>query len=183
MRRKRLKKTEFFFLWMCPRILLGNHQRVCISKLLKSLYPTNHTCHQKPNPPHETVLLTIYFVRRAPEHGRLRLAQHGQGADGGQQRARLPLARPHPRLRALSLLILRVSRPSPHLLLVADNAAGRGRSSGSRCRCSGCRRRWRRNRFWADRRPRHEKRRGRRLRQGSAHFSTNAGTSFFHLFR
>ncbi len=40
MRRKRLKKTENLFLWMCLRILLGNHQRVCITKLLKSLYPT-----------------------------------------------------------------------------------------------------------------------------------------------
>ncbi len=39
MRRKRLKKTENLFLWMCLRILLGNHQRVCITKLLKSLYP------------------------------------------------------------------------------------------------------------------------------------------------
>ncbi len=38
MRRKRLKKTEYLFLWICLRILLGNHQRVCISKLLKSLY-------------------------------------------------------------------------------------------------------------------------------------------------
>ncbi len=27
------------FLWMCLRILLGNHQRVCITKLLKSLHP------------------------------------------------------------------------------------------------------------------------------------------------
>ncbi len=27
------------FLWMCLRILIGNHQRVCITKLLKSLYP------------------------------------------------------------------------------------------------------------------------------------------------
>ena len=25
---------------MCLRILLGNHQRVCITKLLKSLYPS-----------------------------------------------------------------------------------------------------------------------------------------------
>ncbi len=39
MRRKRLKKTENLFLWMCLTILLGNHQRVCITKLLKSLYP------------------------------------------------------------------------------------------------------------------------------------------------
>jgi hypothetical protein len=39
MRRKRLKKWKIFFLWMCLRILLGNHQRVCITKLLKSLYP------------------------------------------------------------------------------------------------------------------------------------------------
>ncbi len=38
MRRKRLKKTENLFFWMCLRILLGNHQRVCI--LLKSLYTT-----------------------------------------------------------------------------------------------------------------------------------------------
>jgi hypothetical protein len=42
MRRKRLKKTENLFLWMCLRILLGNHQSVCISKLLKSLYPIVH---------------------------------------------------------------------------------------------------------------------------------------------
>ncbi len=42
MRRKRLKKTENLFLWMCLRILLDNHQRVCISKLLKSLYPIVH---------------------------------------------------------------------------------------------------------------------------------------------
>ncbi len=42
MRRKRLKKTENLFLWMCLRILLGNHQRVCISKLLKSLSPNVH---------------------------------------------------------------------------------------------------------------------------------------------
>ena len=42
MRRKRFKKTENLFLWMCLRILLGNHQRVCISKLLKSLYPSVH---------------------------------------------------------------------------------------------------------------------------------------------
>ncbi len=40
MRRKRLKKTENRFLWMCLRILIGKHQRVCITKLLKSLYPT-----------------------------------------------------------------------------------------------------------------------------------------------
>ncbi len=39
MRRKRLIRTENLFLWMCLRILLGNHQRVCISKLLNSLYP------------------------------------------------------------------------------------------------------------------------------------------------
>ncbi len=43
MRRKRLKKTENLFLWMCLRILLGSHQRVCINKLLKSLYPNAHT--------------------------------------------------------------------------------------------------------------------------------------------
>ncbi len=42
MRRKRQKKTENLFLWMCLRILLGNHQRVCITKLLKSLYPNIH---------------------------------------------------------------------------------------------------------------------------------------------
>ncbi len=42
MRRKRSKKTENLFLWMCLRILLGNHQRVCITKLLKSLYPSDH---------------------------------------------------------------------------------------------------------------------------------------------
>ncbi len=35
MRRKLLKKTENLFLWMSLRILLGNHQRVCITKLLK----------------------------------------------------------------------------------------------------------------------------------------------------
>jgi hypothetical protein len=33
------KKTENLFLWMCLRIFIGNHQRVCITKLLKSLYP------------------------------------------------------------------------------------------------------------------------------------------------
>ncbi len=33
------KKTENLFLWMCLRILLGNHRRVFITKLLKSLYP------------------------------------------------------------------------------------------------------------------------------------------------
>ncbi len=44
--RKRLKKTENLFLWMCLRILLGNHQRVCISKLLKSLYPNVHSILQ-----------------------------------------------------------------------------------------------------------------------------------------
>ncbi len=31
------KKTENLFLGMCLRIKLGNHQRVCITKLLKSL--------------------------------------------------------------------------------------------------------------------------------------------------
>ncbi len=46
MRRKRLKKTENLFLWMCLRILLGNHQRVSITKLLKSLYPTVQ-CYQQ----------------------------------------------------------------------------------------------------------------------------------------
>ncbi len=44
MRRKRLKKTENLFLWMCLRILIGNHQRVCITKLLKPLYPSVHAC-------------------------------------------------------------------------------------------------------------------------------------------
>ncbi len=42
MRRKWLKKTENLFLWMYPRIWLCNHQRVCITKLLKSLYPNFH---------------------------------------------------------------------------------------------------------------------------------------------
>jgi hypothetical protein len=42
MRRKRLKKTENLFLWMYLRIQLCNHQRVCITKLLKSLYPNVH---------------------------------------------------------------------------------------------------------------------------------------------
>ncbi len=42
MRKKRLKKTENLFLWMCLRILLCNHHRVCISKLLKSVYPNAH---------------------------------------------------------------------------------------------------------------------------------------------
>ncbi len=42
MRRKRLKKTENLFLWMYLRISLCNHQRVCITKLLKSLYPSVH---------------------------------------------------------------------------------------------------------------------------------------------
>ncbi len=35
-------KLKIFFLWMCLRILIGNHQRVCITKFLKSLYPTAH---------------------------------------------------------------------------------------------------------------------------------------------
>ncbi len=39
------RKTGNLFLWMCLRILLGNHQRVCITKLLKSLYPTPHAVH------------------------------------------------------------------------------------------------------------------------------------------
>jgi hypothetical protein len=42
MRRKRLKKTKNLFLGMCLRILFGNPQRVCKSKLLKSLYPNAH---------------------------------------------------------------------------------------------------------------------------------------------
>ncbi len=33
------QKKENLFLWMCLKILLGNHKRVCITKLLKSLYP------------------------------------------------------------------------------------------------------------------------------------------------
>jgi hypothetical protein len=45
MRRKRLKKTENLFLWMCLRILIGNHQRVCITKLLISLYPNSHAVY------------------------------------------------------------------------------------------------------------------------------------------
>ncbi len=32
-------KNRQSFLWMCLRILLGNHQRVCITKLLKLLFP------------------------------------------------------------------------------------------------------------------------------------------------
>jgi hypothetical protein len=43
MRRKRLKKTENLILWMCLRIQLCNHQRVCITKLQKSLYPNTHS--------------------------------------------------------------------------------------------------------------------------------------------
>ena len=43
LRRKWLKKTENLFLWMCLRILLGNRQRVCITKLFKLLYPNTHT--------------------------------------------------------------------------------------------------------------------------------------------
>ncbi len=42
MRRKRLKKRKIFF-YKCVLELLGNHQRVCITKLLKSLYRTGHT--------------------------------------------------------------------------------------------------------------------------------------------
>ncbi len=42
MRRKRVKKTKKLFLWMCLRIVIGNHQRVCITNLLKSLYPNVH---------------------------------------------------------------------------------------------------------------------------------------------
>ncbi len=38
------KKRKNLFLWMCLRILLGNHQRVCITKLLKSLYPSVYLC-------------------------------------------------------------------------------------------------------------------------------------------
>ncbi len=34
------KKRKIFFLWMYLRIYLCNHQRVCITKLLKSLYPS-----------------------------------------------------------------------------------------------------------------------------------------------
>ncbi len=36
------QKNGKSFLWMCLRILLGNHQRICITKLLKSLYPNAH---------------------------------------------------------------------------------------------------------------------------------------------
>ncbi len=43
LRRKWLKKTENLFLWMYLRIQLYNHQRVCITKLLKSLYPAVHS--------------------------------------------------------------------------------------------------------------------------------------------
>jgi hypothetical protein len=43
MRTKGLKKTENLFLWMCLIIYLGNLQRVCITKLLSSLYPNMHT--------------------------------------------------------------------------------------------------------------------------------------------
>ncbi len=51
MRRKRLKKTENL-LWMYPRILLGNHQRVCITKFLKSLYPSAQgLCQTLSHPP------------------------------------------------------------------------------------------------------------------------------------
>jgi hypothetical protein len=31
---------------MCLRIVIGNHQRVCITKLLKSLYPIVHVSTQ-----------------------------------------------------------------------------------------------------------------------------------------
>jgi hypothetical protein len=37
MHRKWLKKRKILFY---ESVLLGNHQRVCITKLLKSLYPT-----------------------------------------------------------------------------------------------------------------------------------------------
>ncbi len=33
------------FLWICLKILLGNHLRVCKTKLLKSLYPVDHSPH------------------------------------------------------------------------------------------------------------------------------------------
>ncbi len=53
--RKRLKKTENLFLWMCLEIYLGNHQRVCITKLLKSLYPNKQpTAHSE---------ISVYIIR------------------------------------------------------------------------------------------------------------------------
>ena len=69
MRRKRLKKTENLFLWMCLRILLGNHQRVCITKLLISLYPTVQalTEHWTGNFWYfNTVSKKLVFLRRFP---------------------------------------------------------------------------------------------------------------------
>ncbi len=35
---------------MCLRILFGNHQRFCITKLLKSLYPNGHPAFQDISP-------------------------------------------------------------------------------------------------------------------------------------
>ncbi len=60
MRRKRLKKTKKNFLWMCLRIFLGNHQRVCITKLLKSLYPTAHSAGEYT----ATLLVRVNVMRR-----------------------------------------------------------------------------------------------------------------------
>ncbi len=45
-RGRRLEEVEGLFLWMCLRILVGNHQRVCITKMLGLLYPNDHTRNQ-----------------------------------------------------------------------------------------------------------------------------------------
>jgi hypothetical protein len=64
------QKRKIFF-WMCLRIWLCNHQRVCITKLLKSLYPNAHRTHVAPE---HTVSVGSYFLScklNYTEHRRL----------------------------------------------------------------------------------------------------------------
>ncbi len=52
-------KKENLILWMCLRILLGNHQRVCITKLLKLFYSVPTVQPQKRKSPKA---LYQYFI-------------------------------------------------------------------------------------------------------------------------
>ncbi len=54
-----LKKTENLFLWMCLRIYLCIHHRVCITKLLKLLYPKGHPPFKKIVSSNMTCLLLL----------------------------------------------------------------------------------------------------------------------------
>jgi hypothetical protein len=70
---------------MCLRILLGNHQRVCITKLLKLLYPISYV---KPYGGVQVGMsnnIQYTYSQREGRGGRVELERRGEGQQRGIQ--------------------------------------------------------------------------------------------------